>query len=130
MISLASLTLAACATPSVSASDPVAAPHSPPLAYAAIGETVYVDGPRVTPLAVLEDSRCSEKVQCVWAGRLRINARIHLGSGDETREMTMGKPIAVADGSLELDQVLPDKRSADAPAPAGYRFGFRFMGGL
>ncbi len=106
-------------------------PSTAPLAYARFAQRTYVDGPSVTPLELLEDSRCPAEVMCVWEGQVRIKARIHLGSGDEIREMTMGKPIQVADGTLNLVQVLPEKgkRSEEAPE-AEYRFGFRFMGGL
>lgn len=92
---------------------------------------VYVDGPRITPLELLEDSRCPEKVMCVWAGRVRIKVQVHLGSGDEVREMTLGKPIPVADGKLLLMQVEPRKiNPSPAPMLGDYQFGFRFQGGL
>ena len=96
------------------------------------GQTVAVGGPKVTPLAVLEDSRCPAGVQCVWAGRVRISARIDLGSGSETHELTQGMPVPVADGTLELVQVQPAKpgSSAGPLASADYRFALRFMGGL
>ena len=100
------------------------------LAYARIGETAYVDGPEVTPLALLEDSRCPSDAQCVWAGRVRISARIDLGSASETHELTLGTPLSVADGSLELRKVTPPPKADKAIAPSDYRFGFRFMGGL
>lgn len=119
----APLLLAGCA-----ATPPVEATASP--ARAAIGQTVGVDGPRVTPLIVLEDSRCPRNVACIWAGRVRIRVRIDLGKGSEERELEQGKPIHVADGSLELVEVLPE-RIADKPIlPEDYQFGFRFMGGL
>jgi hypothetical protein len=41
-------------------------------ANARIGEAVYVDGPIIKPVAVIEDSRCPKGVDCVWAGRVRI----------------------------------------------------------
>lgn len=100
------------------------------LSYAKLGQTVYVDGPRVTPLSVIEDSRCPKDVVCVWAGRLRISARIDLGSRSETRELTLGQPQQIADGSLELVEAAPYPMRDRPATPAAYRFGFRFMGGL
>ena len=122
MVSLAALCASGCIT------DPAGADDS--LIYARLGQTVYVDGPKVTPLEVLEDSRCPAQVRCVWAGRLRISARIDLGSGSETRELTMGKPEQVADGSLELVEATPARSAKAAIPPGNYRFGFRFMGGI
>lgn len=104
-----------------------------PLTYAALRQTVTVDGPRVTPLEVLEDSRCPMNARCVWAGQVRLRARVDAGRGGGTFELTSGKPVQVADGTLELVEIRPDK-IAGGPnggmvAPSAYRFGFRFVGG-
>lgn len=115
-----------------------APPYAPPmpeptasLTYAALGQTVGVDGPRVTPLEVLEDSRCPMNARCVWAGLVRLRVRIESGTGGMV-ELTSGKPVSVADGTLELVEVRPDKVAGSgngAIKPADYRFGLRFMGG-
>lgn len=98
--------------------------------YTRIGHEIRVDGPRVMPLAVIEDSRCPENVRCVWAGRVRITARIITGRGPEKHEMTLGQPIQVADGALLLGDVQPGRKKNEAAvAPGDYRFGFRFDGG-
>jgi hypothetical protein len=116
------LALAACAT----APEP-----SNGVARASLNERVYVDGPYVTPLAVLEDSRCPINARCVWAGRTRLSLRIDLGSRSETREIASDSPIQVADGQLSLVEVQPDLVAGDRPdTPTPYRFGFRFAGGL
>lgn len=100
------------------------------IARAGISETVRVDGPKVTPLELLEDSRCPQDVQCVWAGRVRISAKVELGSGTRTHEMTLGQPIQVADGKLTLVEVQPEAKSGRNIYPEEYRFGFTFAGGI
>lgn len=100
------------------------------VARAGLNETVYVDGPRVTPLKLLEDSRCPAKVQCVWAGRIRLEVRIDLGSRSETRELTLGEPITVADGSLDLVETYPEAKADRSISPEDYRFGICFAGGI
>lgn len=97
---------------------------------AQFGESVVVDGPRVTPLELLEDSRCAIGTQCVWAGQVRIRIRVSWGSTTETRDITNGKPLPVADGQLELVEVMPEKRAGITLYPEDYRFGFKFAGGL
>lgn len=110
---------------------PPSQPYSgPPLAYTRIGETVFVDGPKVTPLSLIEDSRCAQGTQCVWAGRLKVRVRVDLGSGSHKLDMTMGEPIQVADGKLLLLDALPGPTAGSRPAPLAYQFGFRFMGGI
>jgi hypothetical protein len=106
-------------------------PDSDGIARARIGQTVYVDGPKVTPLAVLEDSRCPMNARCVWAGQVRLSVRIGLGSRNELREITSNKPIPVGDGQLELVEVTPDRVAGEQPSPKQpYRFGFKFSGGI
>jgi hypothetical protein len=112
------------------------APKPPPVAdrndtleWGTLGKTIGVGGPKVTPLTLLEDSRCPAGVRCVWAGRVRLSVRVDLGRGSMIKELTLGEPIWVADGTLELADVQPGK-SSEGPAKSEYRFGFRFMGGL
>jgi hypothetical protein len=101
------------------------------LSVARLGERMMVDGPEVTPMEVLEDSRCPATVTCVSAGRVRLRATIHLGSGDQIRELVLGEPVQVADGALKLVAVQPPPRGdGGAIAPADYRFTVRFDGGL
>lgn len=113
---------------------PAPLPEGPVPIEAALGQTVWVDGPRITPIEVLEDSRCPMNARCVWAGRVRLRVRIDLGSGSEMREIMAGEPTQVADGSLELVSVTPDRvagaEGAQGIDPAAYRFGFNFAGGL
>lgn len=109
-----------------------AQPDAPALTYGALNQTVNVGGPRITPLTVLEDSRCPMNARCVWAGQVRLQVRIESGTGGVI-ELTSGKPVTVADGTLELVETRPDKMAGasnhGAVKPSEYRFGFRFMGG-
>ena len=114
------LMLAGCASVPEGATDGVA--------RAALNQRVYVDGPYVTPLALVEDSRCPADVQCVWAGRTCATVRIDLGSRREVRDLCSDRPLQVADGTLSLVEVLPAR--AISGAPRHYRFGLRFAGGL
>jgi hypothetical protein len=122
---LAPFALAACTTTAV--------PDEPGdgIARAGLNERVYVDGPYVTPLAVVEDSRCPINALCVTAGRTRVMVRIDLGSRSEFLELCSDKPLQVADGQLSLVEVQPGLRAGERPGRDNpYRFGFRFAGGL
>ena len=115
--------LAACATIPVEAT-------KDGMAFARFGQTAYVDGPRVTPIRLLADSRCPMEARCVWAGEVRILERVRTGRGSSMRELTLGKPIPVADGELELASVMPPRSTQRQIRRRDYRFGFRFSGGL
>ena len=97
---------------------------------ARLGQTVNVGGPRVTPLQVLEDSRCPMEARCVWAGRVRLSVRVTTGAGTDVREIASDKPLRVADGQLELSNVMPPRSVRGPIKPGDYRFTFRFSGGF
>lgn len=119
---LAALVLAGCAA---TATNP-----QPPSGPARLGQTVFVDGPHVTPLKVIEDSRCPMNARCVWAGRVVLRVKVTGGAWQRTIDLTMGEPMQVADGGLTLVSVTPDKRTDVAIKPRDYRFAFTFQGGF
>lgn len=121
---IAAFTLAGCAA---TAANPSAG--QPPEGPAKLGQTVYVDGPRVTPLRVIEDSRCPMNARCVWAGRVVLRAKVQGGAWQREIDLTLGEPVQVADGALALVSVTPDRRTDLAIKPGDYRFAFTFQGG-
>lgn len=97
---------------------------------ARLGQRVDLGGPRVTPLRVLEDSRCPMEARCVWAGRVRLEVKVETGRGGAVRELASDKPLPVADGQLELLGVMPPTSTQRPIAPGDYRFTLKFSGGL
>jgi len=94
----------------------------------AIGEAqrVFTDF-SVTPLAVLEDSRCPIEADCVWAGRVRVEAQLDLGHERITIELASSEPLRINGGFLSLAEVAPDASTQwDPLRPEDYRFGFAF----
>lgn len=107
--------------------------QAPPTTYegpAKLGQATYVDGPVVIPLEVIEDSRCPANARCVWAGRVVLRARIAGRAWETTRDLTLGERVQIADGSLALASVTPDRWTDRTIEPEDYRFGFEFQGGL
>ena len=98
----------------------------------AFGQTAYVDGPKIRPIRLIEDSRCPMNARCVWAGRVRILVAWEKADGDRQVEITLGEPTPVADGTLTLTAVTPSKMAGEGRelAPSDYRFSFQFAGGL
>ncbi len=95
-------------------------------AYVRFGETASLGRVKVTPLTLIEDSRCPQGVQCVWAGRVRITATISTPTAKISRELTLGEPAGFAGGALVLAEVRP-VRGKDTPLALGdYRFGFTY----
>lgn len=86
-----------------------------------LGETARVGRYRVTPLMVLEDSRCPMNARCVWAGRLVLRVAIRDGRQRLRRDLTLGQ--AGAPGIL-LDGVTPDRVAGSGTKVLRYRFSF------
>jgi hypothetical protein len=128
MNNLAITTLAALAFAG-GASVPVAAVMPlPPLTHARIGETVVIGGYRVTPVSVLEDSRCPARVACVWSGQVRLQVRIAAVQGRErfNGEVNSRRPLQLRQGVLRLMTIEPQNTTSGNPPQTQYRFGFQF----
>ena len=121
----ASLILTGLSTGCATASARSGAPHPQ---VAALGSTIVVGAMRITPIAVIEDSRCPAGVQCIWAGRVVVRVTISSLAAKLTREMTMGEPVPVGGKDVVLVAVTPAK-TATAPKPVAYRFKFAVQPG-
>ncbi|PPU41677.1 hypothetical protein [Xanthomonas arboricola] len=116
------VSLAACAAAGPVTSQPIEGPVR-------LGEIAAVDGPKVRPDRVIEDSRCPADVQCVVAGWLIVRATVLGGGWSKQIDLTFGVPVPVADGQLTLVAATPPAADS-APAPASdIRFTFNFQGG-
>lgn len=118
---LAAIGLAGCAADRLVAGQPIEGPVS-------LGEIAAVDGPRVRPDRVIEDSRCPADVQCMHAGRLIVRATVLGGGWSKQIDLTLGIPVPVADGMLTLVDASPVPIGAETAASTT-RFTFRFQGG-
>lgn len=115
-LALLPLALAACVTVPTASASPTAT----------FGQAAMVGPLRVTPLKVLEDSRCPINARCVWAGRLILRTFIRGPNIRETRDLTLGEPQPIAGGRLSLVAAEPGKMAgAEGNLPAN-RFTFEF----
>ncbi len=98
----------------------------------ALGQTAYVDGPKIRPIKVMEDSRCPMNARCIWAGRVRLLVAWVKADGEQQVELTLGEPAPLADGTLTLTAVNPSKMAGEGKGlvPSDYRVSFQFAGGL
>ena len=97
-------------------------PPAPEGTAVALRQPVEVGSVVVTPMAVVEDSRCPENVRCVWAGRLVVTTRVDGAGWRETADLTLGEPAEVRGIRLALVSGTPEKQ-AERETPSGeYRF--------
>ncbi|MEA9733306.1 hypothetical protein [Xanthomonas campestris] len=94
-----------------------------------LGEIAAVNGPKVCPDHVIEDSRCPVDVQCVVAGRLIVRTTVMGGGWSKQVDLTLGMPVPVADGMLTLVDATPVPLNGEAVPASAARFTFKFQGG-
>ena len=78
-----------------------------------IGQTMTSLGVKITPLLIVEDSRCPSDVQCIQSGL-----------GTATQIFKLNEPITTEAESVELIGVSPDKVSTVQVQPGDYEFVF------
>ncbi len=117
----AALALSACATV------PAAAPiRSDGLAR--LGESTRIGALVVTPLRVIEDSRCPINVRCVWAGRAIVRTEVAGTGWRETLNLTLGERTRSHSTTLALTSMEPGKVAGAQPFPPQTML-FGFEGG-
>ncbi len=88
-----------------------------------------VDGLKVRPLSIIEDSRCPAGIQCIWAGRLIVRVEVNGASVRQQLDIELGKGQKVAGGELRLVSATPARREGPPARPGDYRFTFDFLRG-
>jgi hypothetical protein len=91
-----------------------------------INQSATIEGVVLTPLAILEDSRCPQGVQCIQAGTVRVRATVTApGSTDTTVVFTLMTPQKVGPLTIELSDVVPIPKAGITIPPTGYTFSFK-----
>ena len=88
----------------------------------ALGQSVWAGDTILTPLSVIQDSRCPVDVQCVQAGKLTVSTRITATHWKQTAPLTLGEPYEVLGRTYELVSATPAKRSDRETQSSEYRF--------
>lgn len=124
MLSLfAPLALAACATAPAPMMPPPP-PSSSATATVGFGAQAMLNGLSITPLELVEDSRCPINARCIWAGRLILRTGFSASGPRETRDFTLGTAQAVPGGTLTLVAAEPAKLAGAPGNPPANRFTF------
>lgn len=103
---------------------PVAESPSTSSSTARVGQEISSLGVRITPLKVLEDSRCPVDVVCIQAGTVRVQARLVSGLGTATQEFKLGQAVTTEAEKITLSAVLPVPKAGVKIAEGDYVFTF------
>lgn len=93
----------------------------------ALGETRGVHGTSITPLEVVEDSRCPMDAMCIQQGTARVRIQTVDGMGTSTSVITLAatEPVTTEVSSIWLTEVMPYPMASDPTESEQYRFTFR-----
>ncbi len=92
---------------------------------AGIGHAVTESGVTITPLEVLEDSRCPSDVQCIWAGTVKLRATLKDASGTSEQIFELGQPVTTEAEVITLTEVTPYPKSGEIISTPQYVFRFQ-----
>jgi hypothetical protein len=90
-----------------------------------INRRIYNNGVYITPIDIIEDSRCPAGASCIWAGRLRIKVKLERESQVSEPEIDLGVNSIVFMGKrVTLQSATPTPRPAGEIAFGQYTFEF------
>ena len=119
LLTFAALSLSACASLPIVDSAPIRSDG-----MALIGQPTRVGRLVVTPLRVVEDSRCPMNARCVWAGRAVVATRLDGPGWRQTTNMELGRPIVAHGIGVQLSSVQPEKMAGSASPDRPYLLGY------
>ena len=94
----------------------------------AMKEAQHLSSITVTPLDLIEDSRCPAEAECIWAGRVRLTVRLEQRGQEQIAELSSEQPLRTESGWLYLREVAPRASTRWRELkPEDYRFGFKFI---
>lgn len=119
-------------TPTASEQTATTTPQQPQVreygnATLALGELATFKNISIRPVALLEDSRCPQDVQCIQAGTVRVSVEVASKSGTSTSILTLGKKFTTDDFAITLANVIPGKISTTQNTESEYRLTFTVL---
>lgn len=91
---------------------------------AKLGETVTVDGVSITPISIIEESRCPTDVQCIQAGAITIKAKLVRGNNIQEMSLKLDTPTSFDTKVVTLNDAIPKPNTKVTLKDSDYRFSF------
>ena len=94
---------------------------------ARINQSASSLGVKITPVEVIEDSRCPIDVQCIQAGTVRLRANIESNNATSVEIFTLGTIVTTDTEQITLVTVSPNPTAGVNIPPSSYVFTFEIM---
>lgn len=92
---------------------------------ARIDQSVSALGVKITPLEVVEDSRCPSDVVCIWAGTVKVRATLESGLGSAEQIFELNQPVTTEAEIITLVSVEPETKAGVKIEPSQHVFHFQ-----
>lgn len=103
----------------------------PSLGEARVGETVFVNGVRITLNRITEDSRCPASVYCIQAGRLVADVSLRSDTDRETATIASdASPLAFDSFHISIAGIEPQKSANQTIDASQYLITFKVTSNL
>jgi len=99
-------------------------PNTQNTTTAKINQKILNNGVYITPLKVVEDSRCPSDAACLIAGTVKISVKLEIGTKTETATLELDKAFISSNKTITLTNVSPDTLSTKTIAEKDYIFTF------
>ena len=97
---------------------------------AGINEKIQANGASITPLKVIEDSRCASDVACIWMGIIRISINLEVDSKAVETQIGLGETITYGNKRITFESASPEPNSKTQIPLANYVFSFDIKNGI
>lgn len=101
-----------------------AASAAPQGSAVALGQSVVAGNLVLTPVEVVEDSRCAAGTQCIWSGRVVVRIRAEGDGWNRIVDLVAGEDMTIEGHSVLLPSVKPARVAEGEIAAGDYRFTF------
>ncbi|MFA5999942.1 MAG: hypothetical protein WC783_03110 [Candidatus Paceibacterota bacterium] len=92
-----------------------------------VGQTMFINGVKITLNKIVGDSRCPIDVVCIQAGNIVANVTLQSNTDKETRDITSNKKIPFDSFQISIEQVLPQPKSTETIKPQDYIITFKVV---
>ncbi len=89
-----------------------------------LNKQIIVKGISITPIEVVEDSRCPIGVSCIWKGVVRIKVKLQTRMINQISELSLNNSVVIADKKISLLSVNPPAIANQIINKANYNFEF------
>ncbi len=109
---------------------PCASPQQLATSTVKINQILKEQAITITPLEVVEDSRCARGVMCIQAGTVKVRVKVEAENKSEEVVLTQGVPVVAVGKQILLRDVTPEKEVQTVIVPNDYQFNFLITGGV